>query len=816
MKHLFIALIVITSALRSYGQSYENPFTIEGNITDVVNHEPLELVAVSIFNTSDSTIVSGDITDEKGHFKIEVKPGNFYLVAELISYHPKKLSNIVVSNNNRNVNIGTINIGTNAETLEAVQITGKKSESSFALDKRVFNVGQDLANRGGTAVDVLDNVPSVTVDVDGNVSLRGNGNVKILIDGKPGGISNANGSNFLKSLQANMIERIEVITNPSARYEAESMSGIINIILKKNNKAGINGSFELSGGWPENYGAGANINYRKGKTNFFFNYGLNFGNSPSDGFSYLELYRNDTTSSTYTKRDVVRDRLSNSFRAGIDYSLTDYQTLTGTFSYRTSNSNNTTTVRYYDHIFLPGQTSSLGNIPKDRYTERLEKEIEKSPSLDYSLNYSKKYKQEGREMNASLQYSSYQEDEASNYQQGDYYLGTYEGNKQTQRADNEEKEKNTILTLDYVHPLNKDSKFETGLRAQLRNIINDYLVEDFIGGSWQKLPDFSNQFKYNENVLAGYAIYGSKINKFSYQAGLRAEYTDYTTELVETHLKNPRKYLQLFPSGHVNYEFEGQNQVQFSYSRRIQRPFFWTLIPFYTFSDNRNISTGNPLLNPEYTDSYELGHIKYFTNGNIGTNIYWKHTTDVIQRITQFNQDGTTLSLPINLATNDNTGLEILFAYNPLKWLRLDGNANVFKSKLKGQYENQNFNTDNFSWFGRVGTKISFWQNAEFQLRLNYRAPIDIPQGRQKEMYLVDVAFSKDFLKNNATFTLSARDLLNTRRRNVELFAADYYQQSSMQWRRAPIMATINYRLNASKDKKKSGRGEGDFEGRDL
>lgn len=813
MKPLSLVLILIATVFCSFGQSSDNAFKVEGNITDQNTNEPLEFVAVSIFNIHDSTIVSGAITDEMGHFSIEVKPGNFYLLAELIAYLPKTIGNIIVHSNSPYINLGNISIGNNTETLNAVQITGKKSESTFALDKKVFNVGQDLSNRGGTAVDVLDNVPSVTVDVDGNVSLRGNGNVKILIDGKPGGMNTSGGGNILKSLQANMIERIEIITNPSARYEAESMSGIINIILKKNTNAGINGNFELSGGWPENYGVGANINYRKGRTNFFLNYGLNFGNRPSDGFNYLALFNKDTTSATYTKRDVVRDRLSNSFRAGMDFSLTKNQTLSGSISYRTYSSNNSTTVRYYDYLFLPGEATGISNIPKDRYTERLEKEKETSPSLEYSLNYTKKFKQEGKELNASVQFSSYQEDEASDYIQGDYYLGHFDGNAQTQRAENDEKEKNTIITLDYVHPINKDGKFEVGMRTQLRKITSNYLVEDFIDDMWQKLPNFSNQFKYDENVLAAYTIFGSKINKFSYQVGIRAEYTDYTTELVETNQKTPREYFQLFPSGHINYEFEGQNQVQFSYSRRIQRPHFWNLIPFYSFSDNRNISTGNPLLSPEYTDSYEVGHIKYFTNGNIGTNIYWKHSTDVIQRITEFNQDGTTLTLPINLATNDNTGLEFLFSYNPLKWLRLEGNANVFRAKLNGKYGDQNFSTDNYSWFGRIGSKFSFWQNAEFQLRMNYRAPIDIAQGRQKEMYLIDVAFSKDFLNNNATITLSARDLFNTRRRNVELFSDEYYQHASMQWRRAPIMATINYRLNSSKDKKNGKGDNGEFDG---
>jgi len=263
----------------------------------------------------------------------------------------------------------------------------------------------------------------------------------------------------------------------------------------------------------------------------------------------------------------------------------------------------------------------------------------------------------------------------------------------------------------------------------------------------------------------------------------------------------------------LNYEFPGQNQVQLSYSRRIQRPRFWDLNPFFTFADNRNIFSGNPNLNPEFTNSYEIGHIKYWEKGNIGTNIFWRSTSDVIQRVTQFRNDGTTLSLPLNLATSVNAGIEWLFAYTPSSWLKLDGNLNVFRNVIEGSYQGEDLSADSYSWFGRIGSRFNFWKNADFQLRFNYRAPVDIPQGRQLEQYIIDIAFSKDFLQNNATFTIAARDLLNSRRRNTEIYSDNYYQRVDQQWRRAPITATFSYRLNMKKEKKKTGRGEGDYEG---
>jgi ferric enterobactin receptor len=815
MRHVLILITTLFIFQNLVGQKQggiKTPIIVTGVVIDQSTGNPLEFTTVSLFSAKDSSLIGGALTDEKGFFAVDAFSGKMYAVVEFLSYSPKRINNINIDGDNTTIDLGTIDMTPDGIALETVEIVGQKSETTFALDKRVFNVGKDLSNRGGTAQDILDNVPSVTVDIDGGVSLRGSSNVRILIDGKPSGLIGS-GANGLRSIPANMIDRVEVITNPSARYEAEGMSGIINIILKKDNKVGVNGSFEASGGWPENYGLGANVNYRKGKTNFFVNYGLNYNSNPSKGYNYQEFYKNDTTQASNIVRDGNRTRLANSFRAGMDFSIAKDQTLTGSFLYRYSTSDNLTPIKYYDHTFYANEPRGRNLVPTLDYTERVEDEIETSPTLEYNLDYVKRYKTEGRELKATIQYSNNDETENANYNEGFYKNGLFQGNTLQQRSENAEKQQNIILTADYVHPISKDSKFETGFRTQIRNIGNDYFVEEKVEDNWVKLANFSNQFRYNEDVHALYAIYGTKVNKLSYQAGLRAEYTGLKTELLETAQVNPRDFVNLFPSGHINYEFAGQNQMQLSYSRRIQRTRFWDLNPFFTFADNRNIFSGNPNLNPEFTNSFELGHVKYWGKGNIGTNIFWRHTTDVIQRVTIFNQDGTSLTQPLNLATSDNAGVEFLFAYNPNKWLRLDGNANIFRNVIKGNFEGLDLGADSYSWFGRIGSRISFWKNADLQTRFNYRAPVDIPQGQQKAQYIVDIAFSKDFWKNNATFTLAARDLFNSRRRNTELLTDEFYQRVDQQWRRAPIVATVNYRLNMKKERKKPGRGEGEFEG---
>ncbi len=796
----------------SYAQDKGPNVNITGKVIEESSGLPLEFATVSLFLTSDNSLIGGGLTGIDGTFSIDGGPNPMYILVEFLSFTTKRIDNIIPKSGQREIALGSIRIESDAVALETIEIVGEKSETTFALDKRVFNVGKDLSNRGGTAQDILDNVPSVTVDVDGGVSLRGSGNVRILIDGKPSGLVGISGANGLRSLPANMIDRIEVITNPSAKFEAEGMSGIINIVLKKDTKAGINGSFEVSGGWPENYGLGANLNYRKGKTNFFVNYGLNYNNNPSKGYTYQEAYRGDTTAASYILREGQRKRLGNSVRAGMDFSISESQTLTGSFLYSYSKNDNNNPIRYYDHNFYGNEPSGRFLVPTDSYSLRTEIETEKSPNLEYTLDYFKRFNQEGRELKASVQFSSNNDVESSDYTQGLYNLGNFEGNTLIQRANNAEDQQTIILQSDYVHPFSKNTKLEGGLRSQLREIRNNYLVEELEGADWLRINSLSNDFRYKEGVHAAYAIYGSKLNKFSYQGGLRLEYSDINTELLETNEVNPRTYFNLFPSGHINYEFAGQNQFQLSYTKRIQRPRFWDLNPFFTFADNRNIFSGNPNLNPEFTDSYEFGHIKFWEQGNIGTSLFLRHTTDAIKRVTTFNSDGTTNTRPLNLATSDNAGIEFLFAYNPYKWLKLDGNVNVFRNIIKGEYDGLDLGADSYSWFGRVGSRFSFWKNADFQLRFNYRAPVDIPQGVQQPQYIVDVAFSKDFWSNNASFTLAARDLLNSRRRNSEIFTDDFYQRVDQQWRRAPIVATINYRLNMKKERKKPAR-DGEYEG---
>jgi outer membrane receptor protein involved in Fe transport len=794
----------------SYGQE---KVTIKGKVKQSNSELFLEFASVSLYDSKDSTIVDGTMTDAKGFFNLVVPMRRYYLVVELLGYDRQILS--VKSDGD----LGTIALAPSSLSLAEVNIVGEKSETGFMLDKRIFNVGKDLTNKGGTAIDILDNVPSVSVDVEGNVSLRGGGNVKVLIDGKPSGLVGVESTNGLKSLPANLIDRVEVITNPSAKYEAEGLTGIINIVLKKENKPGYNGTLDLSGGWPTNGALSSSINYRYKKLNYFLNYTLNYNNGPSSGYTYLELLAADTIQATLTNRSGYRKRFANNIRTGAEYAMAKNQTLTTSFNYRYSNSNNKSTINYFDDIFLQNQIHNKSLVQRNILLERQEIETELEPNIEASIDYVHKYDDNGRELKLILQANQSLEQELSSFTENTIENGVIVIDKGEffQRANNKEQQKSALLQADFTLPLAEKEKAEFGLRSAYRNIGNKYLVEDFLGDVWSRLDNFSNNFRYNEFIHAAYAIYGKQSNKWSYQGGLRWEISDFSTQLTETNFENNRYYNNLFPSGHINYTFKGKNQVQVSYSRRIQRPRFWDLNPFFTYSDNRNIFSGNPKLNPEFTNALELSHIKYWDMSNIGTTLYYRKTTDIIQRITKFNSDGTNTNLPLNLASSDNIGLEFLWAYSPTKTIKLDGNLNLFRQIIKGEYEGLDLGIDTYSWFGRIGSKIAIFKNHDLQLRFNYRAPLSLPQGLQKSQYLVDFAYSFDFLKNNqASFTFSWRDIFNQRRRYVELISDEVYQIVDFRFRRSPLVATFSYRLNKSKERKKPSQENMGDESRDF
>ncbi|HEX9958800.1 MAG TPA: TonB-dependent receptor family protein, partial [Fibrella sp.] len=524
---LLAIVLVCFSPLLSFAQ--ENPgrqFWLRGTVVDE-QKEPAPFVTVTLYRTSDSVLVTGVVSDESGKFEVQTKPGLYHLKLSSVSSQNRVIPNLNVVY--KDLQLGPQTLKASARQLEEVVVAGEKSQMELSLDKKVFNVGKDLANAGGTASDILKNVPSVAVDGEGNVSLRGSNSVRILIDGKPSGLVSLKGGSGLQQLQGSMVERVEVITNPSARYEAEGMGGIINIVLKKERKEGFNGSFDVITGYPANFGAAANVNYRRKNLNFFINYTASYRNTPGRNSLYQEVYSHDTTFRYRQNSTSQLKGQNNNARAGLDYFFSPNSSLTASYTWRLSKGKRFSAIQYLD--YRPN-TNTLQSI-----TNRTQDETESEPNSEYALSYKKTFAREGHELTADVRYlDNWEKSDQLFAQQTLEPTGGPTGIPSVlQRAINDETEKQLLVQLDYVRPFKKVGKLEAGLRSSTRDMTNDYTVtQQNADGRFFPLPNLTNDFLYEERINALYSMVGNKIRKFAYQVGLRAEWTGVTTTLKQT------------------------------------------------------------------------------------------------------------------------------------------------------------------------------------------------------------------------------------------------------------------------------------------
>lgn len=783
----------------------QSPFKVTGQVMDAQSGEPMEYVTTALLSQRDSTIVGGAVTGVDGKFEITTRPGRFILQIQYISYKTRFISGIQLNREQMTRDIGTIKLEPDTEILDEVVVQGEKSTMTMTLDKRVFYVGKDLTNAGRSAADLLDNIPSVSVDVEGNVSLRGSQNVRILVDGKPSGLIGISTADGLRQLQSNMIERVEVVTNPSAKYDAEGSAGIINIILKKEKKEGVNGTFNATVGHPKNYGGSFNLNYRKKWMNLFASYGVNYRESPGGGKTFQTFFPGDTLYFTDRDRQHVRGGLSNNLRFGSDFFLNSKNTITVAALYRVSDEDNRSDLLYQDY----DENMNLLYI-----TDRHDNEQEIDKNSEYSINYTRTFSKKGQKFSADVQYRDNNETEKSDINEITHSVEDGSQDPELfQRSLNDEFDRGWLIQADYEHPFGKDAKLELGVRNSIRRIGNDYLVEEQNeNGDWENLEGFSNNFNYDENIYASYAMFGNKVNKFSYQLGVRMEITDIRTELAQTAEVNNKNYTDLFPSIHLTYGLKKEKSLQGSYSRRIRRPRFYFLNPFSSFSDARNIRSGNPNLDPTYTDSYEFGVLQNWEKSSFYYAVYYRYSTDVVTRITTV-VDGITYSRPENVGTKDDIGLEITYSNEFNSWLRVNGTANIYHSAYDAFANGEDLSTKTTTFFTRVMAQIKIKKEWDFQTTLNYRAPREVPQGKRKSYFVVDMGLSRDVMKGKGTFTLSIRDLFNTRKWRYETITSTYTSVGYFQWRSRSAVLSFNYRLNQKKRRRRGGGNRGDFDG---
>lgn len=773
-----ISLIALTTVIATSAMAQQKELTASGTVFDNRN-ESVPYAGINIYNSTDSSLVTGVATDENGMFTFSVPEGEYYID---ISFFGMDAQQIALKQTSGQVDLGKISLKAGeGTTLSGVEVVAERNQMSLQIDKRVFNVGADLNSQGANATEVLQNIPSITVDPEGNVSLRGSQAVRILIDGKLSGF--ASSADALQQLQADMIEKVEIITNASARYEAQGEAGIINIILKKTKKGGFNGSANLRGGYFPDDGVGFNANYRKNKINLYgaanYNYrrvnGLSNTHLRSQTFVYDQDYKH------------LRRKNSVSVNIGADYDINAKNVLSASVGLRYGIGDNR-----YDRIYDNYTTADIFTS-KDT---RLEEQAEREAMMETTLSYTKRFRKEGAQWKTSLRLYNDKDLEDSDFSEFSS-LKPYE--PIIERSNAYITENMVVLESDMTLPVAEKGKFEAGIRGHIRDFDNQFGYSRQVNSDWVGNPRFNDRFNYDERVYAAYVMGSNTFGKLSAQAGLRGEYSEVFTRQYSQPAGNTRDYLNFFPSLALSYQHNKANTFQLSYSRRINRPGQWDLMPFMKFGDNRSMRIGNPDLDPELTDSYEAGVLNTWSKGSLLSSVYYRHTKNKFDRITTLGADSIVYQTSMNIANRDAVGLEFIANYSIASWIRLTSGFNFFREEIRGNLQNQDFNYDNFSWSNRTSFNFTLPQRWRVQLSGNYEAPMINAQGRRLSMYFMDLALSKDVLKNKATIGFNVTDILNSRKWRSTVNTPEIQSETMFQWRQRSARITFTYRFNQQK-----------------
>lgn len=785
---------------------------ISGKVIESGTNLPMEYSIVYIQNTQNSSSVFGGTTDQNGNFSIDVPKAEYNIRIDFMSFKSYETKVSV----QENTNLGTIILESDSQMIEGIEVIAERSTVEMRLDKRVYNVGQDMIVKGGTISDVLDNVPSVSVDVEGNVTLRGDDNVRILIDGKPSGLAGININDALKMLPADSVEKVEVITNPSARYEAEGGGGIINIILRKGKNNGVNGTLIATTGDPANHGLSANINYKTENFNIFTTQGYAHRGSLGNSMNDIENLDTDGNTTGFIKERRKNERLSKGYNGvfGLEWNLTESLSWTNSVSYRKDSRRNPTnvTIDYFDpNMNLLTQTT------RDNYDWSDDEDV------DFSSNITKNFDKDGHKLTVDFSTSLSKDKDFADITTRNLTLDEI---SRLEKTSSDQKQVRTMAMADYTLPLGENGQFEAGYRGNFVDMTADYMVENFndITNSWENDTNYSNVLQYVENVNALYTQYGSKIGKFSYMGGLRWEDTRVQINQFTHDIYRTKTYNDFFPSVFFGYEINDETNISLSYSRRVSRPRSWFINPFSNLSSNVSLFRGNPDLDPSMSDAIDLGFLKRWGNKfTLSTSMYLNHTTDAVQfvrYVEEINGIDVLITSPVNLGVRDRFGFDFTLNYNPYRWWRLNGSFNLYRNETKGDYTyydlnnnlvRENFDNVAYSWFARLTSRITLPYKIDWQTNATYNAPEENAQGRSKGILSANLAFSKDVLKDKATITLNVSDVFNSRKRIMETELAMQNTYSEMQWRERQITLSFTYRFNRQKERERQQRGGGDF-----
>lgn len=778
--------------------------TIKGIVMDNALDIAVEYATVSIYNMADSSLIDGTITNEKGAFELtKLKPGKYYVEISFIGYNKAAVRNIPIDKDHNLADLKVVNLRQSSEALNEVVITSERVPVQYQIDKKVIPVSRQITAASGTAVDVLENVPSVSVDIEGNVSLRGNSNFTVLVDGKP---SILDASDILQQMPASVIENIEIITNPSAKYDPEGTAGIINIITKKNTENGLNGVANLSIGSQENRSGDILLNYRKKKWNL--NFGLDYDNRQFEGTSKTENRTtfNNITSSVLSDGESIMNRSGYGIRTGFDFDMNDKNTFSFGFRFGNRDMERGSVLDYQE------SDSSSPEITSYDSRDLWKKEMN---FINSDFSYIRKFSGKGHQLASQVSYSHRGSgDESSTNELFDANGEKIQGKIAIEDGPGTRWE----IRSDYTLPLGEDSKFEFGYQGQIRSSEADTKQKDYNVTTkiYEAQPLYSHDVTYDQQVHGLYSTYAAKIGSFGYQLGFRSEYTNREIDFIDGAEKFTIKRWDFFPTIHTQMDLGSDNQVMASYTRRIQRPRGYYLEPFVTWTNAYNVRQGNPDLDPEYIDSYELGYMKRFGDQSVSFETYYKVTHNKIERVQYpWEEQGNVMkSTTVNVGNDYSLGMEATINLSFGKSFKNDLIGNFYHYKEEGDFTitnsanedtYQDFSTKSYNWSVRNNSTIIVDMATRLQFTANYQSDTKWAQGERKGFFTTSAALKRDFFKRKLSATFQVRDIFKTAKHETQYEGDNFYNFSQFNHKSPTFNLKLSFKINNYKTKRERG-----------
>lgn len=808
----FRCRILLFALLATSITQAQKTISLSGKIMEVGSDEALPYATISVIDAENGKLINGGIADESGLFSLKLEPGEYKVNFEYIGFEPSSISTRKFV---QTTDLGNIFLEPKSTELEGVDVVGQQAELEIRLDKRIYNVSQSLVTKGGTVSDVLENVPSVSVDIDGNIELRGNTNVRILIDGKPSGLASIGGVDALSKLPAETIEKVEVITSPSARYQAEGATGIINIITTKKFLKGLNGVFSGSAGSYESYGGTANINYKKGKFNFFTNSGYRDNTDVGGAFQENVYASNESLLRFVERRSFDRRREGYNYNLGTDVALNEKTSFTLVY---------TNTHRDGIDVTVNNQNQFFVDASEVRST-RNEDEVDLDNNHQVSFDFEHKFNDNGHQLTATLQRERNEELETASiqsYAQNGSVSEPFETNTTVDQQDRD------LAQIDYVYPIDKNTQFEAGYRGTVSKQLTDFevFIDDEMGNPVLD-TNLSNTLDYSEEVHAFYTQFGKKYGDFSFLAGLRLEDTQIGVfQLSGDYENGNKKYTDLFPTLNLGWALDPTTSITLGYNRRISRPSGRLLNPFQSRSSRTSTFQGNPEVNPSYSNGVDVGYLKQFKKFTLNSSIYYRHTTESISRVAVISDETVLVNgvetqvikrFPVNLGTTNEYGVEFNSSIRAIKGMRTNVSVNFFRRVEEGSYEGVDYDTESTSWSGSFNNSYVLPYKIRSQVSLRYRGPNKSAFGTSKGFLYTDLALSKEVWNENATINLRFSDLFDTVKYRYKTITDNVTIDGEYQRRKPTFTLTFTYRFRQEEQRQNRRRrmGEGGAQGYD-